>query len=239
MATTHYTFYGCPAYLKQVLDRYVCEVWLSKTLATNYTKLLDPSLATERPAFTVIDLRSTPLFNNGTVVVDDYIASKEPGLTNLGGEWPNSSRDSDGHAAEAGVYLIDTFWDNEVKAGRLQWPPADAAPNFKAHQLQSRLYVDLINNQRTTRRYFGFHARLKIKSGSIAAFEVFPLGAITPQQIWVDLSSRDQCDVTNFNNPGDEGELFLRWSFAQDAGLKGPKLPIGLGEGAGFPFVKG
>lgn len=224
MTTKQYDFFGCPAYLKQVLGPRTCEVWLSKAEAMRYSTTLADGVT---PSFARLDLGATPtatLQAGAAVQVDDFI----DGLTTLGKQWPGSSRD--GHAAEGAVYLEKTLWEAERKAGRIAWPPFDGTEDY---QYQSRLYVGYSESGLPSyRRYYGFRARLLAQlSAGAAVFELSEAYGGSPRQVWVKLDALEQCDGTaSFAEAGAVGPLFLSWPFARDHNLKGPKLPVGLEE---------
>lgn len=223
--TTRYDFRGCPAYLKQVLGQYTCEVWMS----------YDAAKVHDATRVVTLDLRRTPRFAGADEVeVDDYV--RAGGTTTLGPCWPDSeSVGGAGHPAEAAVYVSDRLWEKHKG-----WIERD--DRERDFQTQARCYVDRATGKpNVLRRYYGFLAKLHHLEGRIAAFEVFQLTDPTDKpgrQIWVNLDDRAHCDeLEAVPAPGGEVGLFLALPFARRNSLSAGKIPRGLGENVAFVIL--
>lgn len=240
-------FYGCPAFVCQVLGLRRAKVWLDwpDEAPLNY----DSAKTLE------LDLDKSPSFGKGAVEVDDTIsvpAGGTKGLTALGPRWPKSFRNGDGHASEAGVWLEESVWKNALDKGLMQYPPRyhRAGPLnsqqgtamselHRVYRWQSLLVPTTAPGPLPARRYHGFHARLEKLTDNMATFAVWPttedINTTNFRIKTVDLSNvahvHDTDVVTaagTWKRPrevGQPGPLFLGWDILGD--LPSPKLPLG------------
>lgn len=230
-------FYGCPAFVCQVLGLRRAKVWLDwpdeAPLSYDSTKTLE------------LDLDKSPSFGKGVVEVDDTIsvpAGGTKGLTALGPRWPKSFRNGDGHASEAGVWLEESVWQQAKAKGLMQYPPrhhGQGPLNSQLYRWQSLLVPTTAPAPLPARRYQGFHARLDALTGNLATFAVWPttedINTTNFRTKTVDLSNIAHvhaADVVTaagtWKRPlavGQQGPLFLGWDILGD--LPSPKLPLG------------
>lgn len=221
MTTTRYDFHGCAAYLKQVLGKYACEVWLSKAAAEAY----DPAAAVK------LDLARTPRkAAAGEAEVDDYV--DDGGATTLGPCWPDSAAGGGyGHAAEAAVFVHEARWQAYRAQGLIEVPDGEADC-----QTQVRVYVDHRDGAVVAiRRYYGFLATVTKVGDTLMSVEVHQLtDAIDGpgRAMNVEVDNRKECDALDGRpRVGERIGLFLEERFAGANGLAAVKIPRGLSEG--------
>lgn len=215
MATTRFDVHAAPAYLKQVLGKDHCEVWLSQQAAKTY----------DRVRFATLHLDLTPTKAAAAKVeLDDH--ADDGGLTTL-----------DDRVAVGAVYLTEALWQEHSERGLIEPAPRGE----EACQTQARVYIDRkAGSPEVVRRYYGFVAKLQKLDGRFAAFAVYQhsdaLGG-PGRQLWIDRDDRAQCDDVELApspKPGDQVALFLSWDFAGANGLSAAKIPRGLGAGRRF-----
>lgn len=219
MAITRFQFQGCPAYLKQVLDKRTCEVWLWKQHA------FEPRMAVP------IDLARNPREAAAAdVELDDH--TSKGGATTLGPWWPGATTSDN-----AVVYLLQEIYDQYERDGVAEPVPA-GEPRWET---QVRVGIERVQGKpEVLRRYHGFTAKLVKREGAHAAFSVWCAGEPRDEpgrQLWVALDDLDQVDPLDWTpDAGGFLALFLGWDYAWRNGLHASKLPRGLsGDVMRFP----
>jgi hypothetical protein len=224
-------FYGSGAYVATLLGERKVEIWVKDPVIGKY------STSQEFP----IDLDKCPsklsTADRALVQIDDGVyapSEKGDGSTTIGPTYP-SQREG---AYVGAAYIADIYRDQiQAKGIEIPCPPPGYEDSYD-FEFQVAWYWPGTGDPRGGKRYFGHYAEVIKTEGRLALCAIRVAGSLkTSVNVWVDLSSPDDCDagpgsLTHLSLEGNvaSGSLFLGQTiYDPTAPLVGPKIPKSFG----------